>query len=178
MISLVTIESFAVKITLPTAPCFAIARPRQPKTLCDSITYLSMSEEPLVKITFDGSMTGEFDEATTKKRFQALFRLQKNQVERLFSGKSYTIKKNLTEPAAMDMAIKIANAGCECVIEPMPDENDLSLQEGFVERRRIGNRRLKFRRGPRAGAIVPDRRTNNGRRKTDPHADEDIYALD
>jgi hypothetical protein len=135
-----------------------------------------MANEPLVKIIFDGTMTGEYDEATTKRRFQALFRLQKDHIQRLFSGKTYTIKKNLTESAAMDIAIKIAEAGCECAIEPMPDENDLSLQPGFVERRRLGNRRIKFRRGPRAGAIVPDRRSNNGRRKTDPHADADIYA--
>ena len=137
-----------------------------------------MSTEQLVKIVFDGTLTGEYDEVTTKKRFQALFRLQKSQIDRLFSGNTYTIKSNLTEDAAMDYAFKIADAGCECAIEPMPDDNDLSLQPGFVERRRIGNRRVKFRRGPRAGAIVPDRRSNNGRRKTDPGPDEDIYSLD
>ncbi len=132
--------------------------------------------EPLVKIVFDGTLTGEYDEVTTKKRFQALFRLQKNQITKLFSGRSYTIKSNLTEPAAMDLAFKIAEVGCECSIEPMPDENDISLQPGFIERRRLGNRRVKFRRGPRAGAIVPDRRENNGRRKTDPNPDENIYS--
>ena len=134
-----------------------------------------MSEEQLVKIIFDGTLTGEFDENTTKQRFQALFRLKENQITRLFNGKSHTIKSNLTEPAAMEMAFRIAEIGCECAIEPMPDENDISLQPGFVERRRMGNRRVKFRRGPRAGAIVPDRRNNNGRRKTDPNPDENIY---
>lgn len=135
-----------------------------------------MSDEPLVKIVFDGTMTGEFDEATTKKRFRALFRLQNQQVEQLFSGKTYTIKKNLSEADAMQIAIRIADAGCECYIETMPDANDLSYEPGFVERRRIGNRRLKFRRGPRAGAIVPDRRRDNGRRKVDPSPREDIYS--
>jgi hypothetical protein len=137
-----------------------------------------MSTEPLVKIVFDGTLTGEHDEATTKKRFRALFRLQKSQIDRSFSGKSYTIKSNLTDQVAMDYAFKIADAECECSIEPMPDENDISLQPGFVERRRIGNRRVGFRRGPRASAIVPDRRSNNGRRKTDPSPDEDIHSLD
>ena len=90
--------------------------------------------EPLVKIVFDGTLTGEYDEETTKKRFQALFRLQKSQITKLFSGKSYTIKSNLTEAAAMDLAFKIADVGCECSIEPMPDENDISQQPGFVGR--------------------------------------------
>ena len=127
-----------------------------------------MSDEVLVRVTFEGNTTNEYDLETTKRRFQKLFRLQKPQIERLFSGKSYTLKNNLTEAAAMDLAFKIADAGCECSIEPMPNENDISLRAGFVEQRRIGNRRVKFRRPPRPGAIVPDRRNNNGRRVIDP----------
>ena len=131
-----------------------------------------------MKIVFDGTLTGEYDDVTTKKRFQKLFRLKDEQVARLFSGTEFTIKSNLTEAVAMEMAFKIADAGCECAIEPMPDDNDISLQPGFVEQRKLGNRRLKFRRGPRPGAIIPDRRHNNGRRKTDPDPDQNIYALD
>lgn len=127
-----------------------------------------MSDELLVRVTFEGNATGEYDLETTKRRFQKLFRLQKPQIERLFSGKSYTLKNNLNEAAAMDLAIKIADAGCECCIEPMPNENDISQRAGFVEQRRIGNRRVKFRRPPRPGAIIPDRRHSNGRRGIDP----------
>ncbi len=136
-----------------------------------------MTTDVLVQIVFDGAMTGEFDLETTKKRFAKLFKVQPARLEKLFSGVPQIIKRNITEPAAMELAFKIAEAGCECAIEQMPDENDLSLQSGFVERRRIRNRRTKYRRGPRAGAIVPDRRFNNGRRKFDPAAGEDIYKI-
>lgn len=138
---------------------------------------MGMADEPLVQIVFDGSTTGEFDDAMTKRRFAKLFKVDPTRVEKLFSGKPQIIKKNITESTAMEMAFKIAEVGCECSIEPMPDENDISLQPGFVERRKIRNRRIKFRRGPRPGAIVPDRRFNNGRRKHDPPAGVDIYQM-
>ena len=126
-----------------------------------------MGSDVLVRVTFEGNVTGEYDLETTKRRFQKLFRLQKTQIERLFSGKSYTLKRNLSEAAAMYLAIKIAEAGCECSIESMPNENDLSQKPGFIEQRRIDDRRLKSRRPARPGAIVPDRRNNDGRRGID-----------
>jgi hypothetical protein len=127
-----------------------------------------ISTEVQVKVTFDGTTTDEYDLETTKKRFQKYFRLEKAQIEKLFNGKTHTLKKNLSEASAMDLAFKIADVGCECSIEPMPNENDISQRADFVERRHIGNRRVKFRRPPRPGAIVPDRRNTNGRRSIDP----------
>ncbi len=46
------------------------------------------------------------------------------------------------------------------------DANNPSSQAGFVNRRTDSERRIQFRRGPRAGAIVPDRRLT-ARRKTE-----------
>jgi hypothetical protein len=135
-----------------------------------------VADDVQLQIIFDGSLTGEFDLATTKHRFANMFNLPAGRIDNLFTGNPQIIKLNLSESAAMKLAFKIAEIGCECVIEPMPDENDLSLQPGFVERRKISNRRQQFRRGPRAGAIIPDRRSNNGRRKTDPEAGVDIYG--
>ncbi len=126
-----------------------------------------MTEEALFRIVFNGVTTGEYDLETTKKRFQKLFRLQAPKVEKLFSGKEYILKSNLAESVAMDFAFKLADVGCECAIESMPADDDISLAPDFVERRHSGERRIRFRRGPRPGAIIPDRRTNNGRRRTD-----------
>ncbi len=114
-----------------------------------------MSEEPRYRILFDGTITGEFDLETTKKRFARLFRLDARRTEAIFSGKEYVIKNNITEDTAMKFAIRIAEAGCECSIEALvpPDPNIPATGE-----RRRSERRLRWRRGPRPGAIVPDRR--------------------
>jgi hypothetical protein len=125
-----------------------------------------MTDEPLFQITFAGRLTGEFDLSTTKQQFQKLFKISTKQLDHLFLGNEIIIKSNITEPIAMSFAIKIAESGCECSIGPMPDANDPSSQAGFVNRRKGSERRIRFRRGPRAGAIVPDRRLT-ARRKTD-----------
>ena len=122
-----------------------------------------MSEsEQLFRVVFDGSLTGEFDEATAKKRFGKLFRLNDQRVNALFSGKNYVIKSNVTEQQAVKFMIKVSEAGCECSVQEMPDENTPE----YDEKRTGKERRLRFRRPPRAGAIIPDRRLHI-RRKED-----------
>jgi hypothetical protein len=125
-----------------------------------------MTEGPLFQINFTGTLTGEFDLSTTKQQFQKVFKVSPKKLEHLFRGNEVIIKSNITESTAMSFAIKIAEAGCECSIEPMPDADDLTSDPDFVNRRSGGERRIRFRRGPRAGAIVPDRRLT-ARRKTD-----------
>lgn len=117
--------------------------------------------EQLFRVIFDGTMTGEFDEATTKKRFAKLFRLDAKRTAALFSGKEYVIKNNVTEALAMEFMIKVSEAGCECYVQEVPDEDE----PDFEEKRKLGERRLRYRRGPRPGAIVPDRRLKIRRRK-------------
>ncbi len=77
------------------------------------------------------------------------------------NGNEITLKRDLTEDAAMDFAVKLAEIGCETYIESMPSEED-----NYEERRKT-IRRIRFRRGPRPGAIVPDRRLLASRRATD-----------
>jgi hypothetical protein len=119
-----------------------------------------MSEE-LFRVVFDGSLTGEFDEVTSRKRFGRLFRLNSQRVDSLFSGKEYVIKNNVTENQAMEFMIKVSEAGCECYVQEMPDENE----PDYDEKRKTGERRMRYRRPPRAGAIVPDRRLQIRRKK-------------
>jgi len=123
-------------------------------------------DEPLYQIVFCGSLTGEFEVAEAKSRFQKLFKLKDKQIEKLFSGKEHVIKSHLPEDRAMSMAIRIIETGCECEVEIIPDLDDISLQPGFVEHRKA-IRRLRYRRDPRPGVIVPDRRDVSSRRKMD-----------
>lgn len=122
-----------------------------------------MSDEQKFRILFDGTLTGEFDLATTKQRFAKLFKLDARKTDFIFSGKEHVIKDNVTEDIAMHFAIRIAETGCECSIEAIaPFDPDVPASGD----RRQGERRLRWRRGPRPGAIVPDRRLSI-RRKAD-----------
>lgn len=120
-----------------------------------------MTEEVLYRVVFAGVLTGEYDLAATKARFARLFRLDARRTEMLFSGKEYVVKNNATEEVAMQLAFKITEAGCECYVQEITDEDNLD----FEEKRRKPERRLRFRRGPRPGAIVPDRRLDIRRKK-------------
>ena len=127
-----------------------------------------MSEpEELYRVVFAGNLTGDFPLAKTKARFARAFKLPPKRVERIFSGKEFTLKSNMPEAKAMDFAVKLAEIGCETYIEFVPSGDETNFQE---KRKTI--RRIRFRRGPRPGAIIPDRRLTTSRRQTD------IDALD
>ncbi len=117
--------------------------------------------EDLYRVVFAGNITGDFSLARTKTRFGKVFKLDAARVDRIFKGGEITLKRNLTEDGAMDFAVKLAEVGCETYIEMMPTEG-----ESFEERRKT-IRRIRFRRGPRPGAIVPDRRLKASRRASD-----------
>ena len=106
------------------------------------------------QIIFDATVTGEYNLNTTRRRFEKVFGLDKPALEKLFSGKEILIKKNLSEGDALQFATKIADTGCECVIECMLEEGE----ENFKENRELGERRMRFRRHARPTAFVPDRR--------------------
>lgn len=126
-----------------------------------------MSEDKY-QVVFGGNITGEYPLDVTVKRFAKYFKLSDSKAKQLFSGDSQIIKSDLTEEAAMTLAMAIATVGCECVIELMTADQDISRQPGFVERRKVADRRVKTRRkAVRGSALRPDRRKNNGRRLTD-----------
>lgn len=128
-----------------------------------------MSEpEELFRVVFAGNLTGDFPLDTTKARFGKAFRLPADRVERIFSGREFTLKSKLSENQAMDFAVKLAEIGCETYIESVPTGGP-PADPNFEERRKT-IRRIRFRRGPRPGAIVPDRRLLPSRRKADMEA--------
>lgn len=126
--------------------------------------------EDLYRVVFAGNLTGDFTPEKTRLRFGKVFRLTPPKVERIFDGGEITLKSNMTEDKAMDFAVKLAEIGCETFIELMPTEEALRDPD-FVEHRKT-IRRIRFRRGPRPGAIVPDRRLLASRRQSDLEAFE------
>ncbi len=122
-------------------------------------------QEDLFRVVFAGNITGDYPLDTTKARFGKAFKLPANRVERIFSGREFTLKSKLSEQEAMNFAVKLAEIGCETYIE--------SVDSLPFEERRKTIRRIRFRRGPRPGAIVPDRRLTPSRRKVDLEALEE-----
>lgn len=122
------------------------------------------SQNELYRVVFSGNITEEFDLATTKKRFGKVFRLAPRKVDKLFSRQDMVLKNNVREELAMKFAIKVADVGCECYIEPVPHPSDISQDRDFVEQR-AAPRRLWQRRPPRSGALTPDRRILVSRRR-------------
>ena len=112
--------------------------------------------DKIFQVVFNGAVTGEFDLETTRARFRKAFKLNPAQLEKLFAGHDVVIKKNIDEDTAMQFAMRIADIGCECYIEHMPSPDGKKIDE----HRSTDERRTRFRRPPRPGAIVPDRRLN------------------
>lgn len=108
--------------------------------------------DTLHQVRFNARMTGEFSFDITKQRFGRFFRLGEPAVKKLFSGRDFVIKKDLSEDNAMKFAMKVAETGCECVIESMPGTGLVEQRQGTADRRR------RYRRDPRASSVVPDRR--------------------
>jgi len=119
------------------------------------VVQLSMTDK-IFQVVFNGAVTGEFDLETTKARFKKVFKLRPTQLNKLFTGNDVVIKKNINEDTAMQFAMKIADIGCECYIEHMPSLDGNKIDE----HRSADERRTRFRRPPRPGAIIPDRRLN------------------
>jgi hypothetical protein len=120
------------------------------------------------QIKFDATITGEFDLDMTRRRFKKVFDLTQPALEKLFSGKELLIKKDLSEENAMQFATKIADTGCECVIERVEDPSE----DYYEENRASHDRRIRFRRDVRPAAVIPDRRQNIRRKEDIEHFEE------
>ena len=117
--------------------------------------------EELYRVVLAGNLTGDYPLERTKSRFGKVFKLPPKRVDRIFGGREFTLKNNLSEPGAMEFAVKLAEIGCETYIELVPAAGT------EYEEKRTTIRRIEYRRGPRPGAIVPDRRLLTSRRQND-----------
>lgn len=117
--------------------------------------------EQLFRVVFTGALTGEFDEVTSKALFSKQFRLDPKRARRIFSGAEHVIKNDVTEAVALQYMIKVLETGYECYVQEMPEADEIV----YDEKRSGGEQRVRFRRGPRPGAIVPDRRLKIRRKR-------------
>ena len=84
-------------------------------------------DETRYRVVLNGSLTGEFDEATTRRNLSRLFRLNQEKVRVLMSGRERVIKSDLTEAVAMTYLIRLAEAGCESYVQRSVTAMDLTL---------------------------------------------------
>lgn len=135
-------------------------------------------DEDKYRVVFDGSITDEYPLDITIKRFAKYFKLSNVRAKQFFSGKAQVVKSGLSEESAMKLAMAIATIGGECVIELVPLDDDLSHQPGFVERRKVADRRIipSRRKTERKASQKPDRRQNNGRRRTDKQSNSVVQS--
>lgn len=138
----------------------------------EAFDMLARVDEPLFRVVFTGALTGEFDEPEAKAKFSKLFRLNEKNAAKVFSGHERVIKNNIEEAAAMQFMIRVLETGWECYVQEVPDEDE----PDYDEKRKGGERRVRFRRGPRPGAIVPDRRLMI-RRKRDRRQFQELKRL-
>ena len=137
--------------------------------------------EKLYRVVFNGELTGEFDDITTRKKFSRLFHIDEGRTNALFSGKETVLKSNISKEIAFKFMIALSEAGCESYLEEVQQETAEEVEQettaeapektpeekppGDKERRIHGERRVRQGREPRPGAIVPDRRVSIRRKK-------------
>lgn len=123
--------------------------------------------EQLFKVVCNGGLTGEYDKATTRKRFSARFNIGGKRTNALFSRKDTVMRSNICKAVAIELMYKLVEVGCVCYLQEIQqevaDEEIGSTAEeaglpGGEERRKPRERRHQLRREPRPGAIVLDRR--------------------
>ncbi len=132
-----------------------------------------MPSDHRYNVIFSGQITGELGLQDAIARFARTFQLSPERARRYFSGAEITLKREIPRDLAMRYALKLNEIGCDCAIErckapapPAPKKNtNIPGTPGFVERRKA-NRRVRFRRAPRPGAVCYDRRSGHDRRKS------------
>ena len=80
-----------------------------------------MSEQ-LFKVVFSGELTGEYNEATTRKRFSTLFNIDDERTNTLFSGKETVMRSKISKEDALKLMYKLAEAGCDSYLEEIQTE--------------------------------------------------------
>ena len=99
-----------------------------PKTACQSADGYGMDAK-YYKVLFEGKILPDNDEDSVKERLKTLFHADDVRISRLFSGKSYAIRKNISEKEARKYEKAIRQAGGQCRITVMDDSLELEPME-------------------------------------------------
>ncbi|AMO55262.1 hypothetical protein GZ77_11190 [Endozoicomonas montiporae] len=85
------------------------------------------------KVLFEGQVFDENDEENVKERLQKLFKADDARINRLFSGKSYALGKNLSKEDARKYEKGIMQAGGLCRIVNMDDGSELKPADRSIK---------------------------------------------
>ena len=110
-------------------------------------------KEGLFQVVFAGVLTGEFEEAESIENLTGAFKLNDTQRKSFQQNNERIIKKKAQESQAITLMFKVIACGYDCYVQEIPEDG-----QDYDEKRGNNEQRLKFRRGPRPGAIIPDRR--------------------
>ena len=77
------------------------------------------------KVLFEGKILPDNDEDSVKERLKTLFHADDSRISRLFSGKSYAIRKNIPKKEARKYEKAILQAGGQCRIVAMDNSQEL-----------------------------------------------------
>lgn len=105
------------------------------------------------KVLFEGKISPGNDEDSVKERLKTLFHADDSRISRLFSGKSYAIRKDIPKKEARKYEKAIMQAGGQCRIVAMdnnwelePVEEDLT-KAGTSEKSLFTRINSRFRKG-------------------------------
>lgn len=78
------------------------------------------------KILFEGQIQPDFDESEVRESLSKLFKADETRMNRLFSGKPYALRKDISEKEARKYEQAILKAGGSCRIVSMDGEQELT----------------------------------------------------
>lgn len=118
--------------------------------------------ERIYEVVYIDNFDNADDAAQARSKLKACFHLNESQLQLLGSGVPVVVKKNLPLVDAERFEAAIKQAGATCWLQEM------SPDEVHYERRQNSRRLLLDRRSTfRGSSILPDRRSNTGRRRQD-----------
>lgn len=122
----------------------------------------------LYRIVFSGQVTRGSDAAGVRRNLAALFRVDAESVELLFSGRPVILKEGIKAEEAVHYLSILSQAGAVARMEPSPPGAAKSNRAKFMDRREIQRRASPERRKrPRHDSLMPDRRHIKSRRSTE-----------
>ena len=88
-------------------------------------------------VIFDGQIKEGCDMDEVKKKVAALFKLNAEKAEKLFSGKSVVVKRNVDFEEASRYWDAFENAGAKCRMEPVKEAGEEGEDDEEAKARKI-----------------------------------------
>ena len=94
---------------------------KQDRPIVEQETKLiAESETQKYRILFKGEIEEGQELETVKERLTQLFKTSPERIEKLFTGKTVTLNRNIDFAKAQEYSDELKNAGALCIIDPMP----------------------------------------------------------